>query len=213
MINVDLENGLRICKVLRQPEFEEVISDVILVGGCSNIPKVKSLVLELCKKDEAYMGMDPLEAVVCSAVLEGAVASRVSDPLESLDLLTMQVAPQSLGIEADGHTFVPIIPWNMIMPVRKEMWFTTARDNQMEALIVAYEEGKGKVVDENRILGYFKIIGIPSALKGIPEISVCMDLDAPNILRVFARAVLPQTHQPVMPFLKVRMPIVDDGHE
>ncbi|KAF6151825.1 hypothetical protein GIB67_010399 [Kingdonia uniflora] len=236
MIDIDLENGLRICKVLGRPEFEEVnrkmfekceslveqcvfaarvdvedISDVILVGECSNIPKVKSLVLELCKKDEAYMGMDPLEAVVCSAALEGAVASGVSDPLGSLDLLTMQATPQSLGIEADGHTFVPIIPRNMTMPARKEMWFTITRDNQTEALIVVYE-GEGKKVDENHILGYFKIMGIPSAPKGIPEISVCMDLDASNILRVFAGAVSPQTHQRVMPFLEVRMPTVDDGH-
>ncbi|KAF6168173.1 hypothetical protein GIB67_011558 [Kingdonia uniflora] len=215
MINVDPENGLRICKVLGQPEFKEVnrkvfkkceslveqsvftaivdvedISDVILVGGCSKIPKVKSLVLELCKKDEAYMGIDPLEAVFCSAALEGAVASGVSNPLGSLDLLTIQATPQSLAIEADVHTFVPIILRNMTMPARKEMLFTTTRDNQTEALIVAYE-GEGKEVDENRILGYFKIIGIPSALKGIPEISVCMDLDASNVLRVFAKAILP----------------------
>ncbi|KAF6155493.1 hypothetical protein GIB67_015987 [Kingdonia uniflora] len=141
------------------------------MGGCSNIPKVKSLVLELCKKDEAYMEMDPLEAVVCSAALEGAVASGVSDLLGSLDLLTIQVIPQSLGIDVDGHTFVPIIPRNMTMPARKEM-----------------------------------------CTKGIPEISVCMDLDASNVLRVFAGAVSPQTHQPVMPFLEVRMPTVDDGH-
>ncbi|KAF6146678.1 hypothetical protein GIB67_008964 [Kingdonia uniflora] len=152
----------------------EDISDVILVGGCSNIPKVKSLVLELRKKDEAYMGMDPLEAVVCSGALEGAVASAVSDPLGSLDLLTIQATPQSLGIEADGHTFVPIIPWNMTMPTRKEVWFTTTRDNQTEALIVVYE-GEGKKVDENRILDYFKIMGILSAPKGILEISVCID--------------------------------------
>ncbi|KAF6160510.1 hypothetical protein GIB67_019279 [Kingdonia uniflora] len=189
----------------------EDISNVILVGGCSNIPMVKSLVLELCKKDEAYMGMDPLEVVVCSAALEGTVTFGVSDPLGSLDLLTIQVTPQSLGIEADGHTFVPIIPRNMTMPTRKEMWFTTTRDNQTEALIVVYE-GKGKKVDENRILGYFKIMGILSAPKGIPEICVCIDLDASNILRVFAGVVLPQTHQPVMPFLEVRMPTVDDGH-
>ncbi|KAF6167807.1 hypothetical protein GIB67_027585 [Kingdonia uniflora] len=113
MIDVDLENGFRIC-------------------GCSNIPKVKSLVLELYKKDEAYMGMDPLNAVVYSTVLEGAVASG--------------------------------------------------------------------------------IMGIPSAPKGILEISVYMNLDVSNIPRVFAGAILPQTHQPVMPFLEVMMPTVDDGH-
>ncbi|KAF6157991.1 hypothetical protein GIB67_008120 [Kingdonia uniflora] len=145
------------------------------------------------------------------AALEGAVAFRVSDPLGSLDLLTIQATPQSLGIEADRHTFVPIIPRNMAMPTRKEMWFTTTHENQTEALIVVYE-GDGKKVDENCILGYFKIMGIPSAPKGIPGISVCMDLDASNVLRIFARAVSPQTHQPVMPFLEVRMPTVDDGH-
>ncbi|KAF6136933.1 hypothetical protein GIB67_025767 [Kingdonia uniflora] len=141
------------------------------------------------------------------AALEGAVASGVSDPLGSLDLLTIQATPQSLGIEADGHTFVPIIPRNVTMPARKGMWFTTVCDNQTEALIVIYE-GEGKKVEENHILGYFKIMGIPSAPKGIPEISVCMDLDAANILRVFAGAVLPQAHQHVMPFLEERMPTV-----
>ncbi|KAF6136546.1 hypothetical protein GIB67_016002 [Kingdonia uniflora] len=191
MIDIDLENGLRVCKVLGRPELKEVnrkvfekceshveqcvfaarvdvedISDVILVGGCSNIPKVKSLVLELSKKDEAYMGMDPLEAVVCSAALEGAVAYGVSDPLGNLDLLTIQATPQSIGIEADEHTFVPIIPRNMTMPARKEMWFTTTLDNQTEVLIVVYE-GEGKKVDENRILGYFMIMGIPSTPKEI----------------------------------------------
>ncbi|KAF6170121.1 hypothetical protein GIB67_025810 [Kingdonia uniflora] len=211
LIDVDLENNLRICKVLGRPKFEEVNRkvfekceslveqcviaarvdvDAILVGGCSNIPMVKSLVLELCKKDEAYMGMDLLEAVVCSAVLEGAVASGVSDLLGSLGLLTIQATPQSLGIEADGHTFVPIIPRNMTMPTRKEMWFTTTRDNQMEVLIVVYE-GKEKKVDENCILGYFKIMGISLAPKGIPEISVCIDLDASSVLRLFAGAISP----------------------
>ncbi|KAF6168285.1 hypothetical protein GIB67_014520 [Kingdonia uniflora] len=67
------------------------------------------------------MGMDPLEVVVCSAALEGTVASGVSDPLGSLDLLAIQAALQSLGIEVNGHTFVPIIPRNITMPARKEM--------------------------------------------------------------------------------------------
>ncbi|KAF6162716.1 hypothetical protein GIB67_022375 [Kingdonia uniflora] len=69
-----------------------------------------------------------------------------------------------------------------------------------------------KKVGENRILGYFKIMGVPSVPKGIPEIGVSMDLGASNILRVFPEAVSPQTHQPVMSILEVRMPIVDDGH-
>ncbi|KAF6150121.1 hypothetical protein GIB67_023328 [Kingdonia uniflora] len=99
----------------------------------------------------------------------------------------------------------------MTMPIRKERWFTTTRYNQTEALIVVYE-GEGKKVGKNRILGYFKIMGVPSVPKGIPEIGVSIDLGASNILRVFPEAISPQTHQPVMSILEVRMPIVDDGH-
>ncbi|KAF5182523.1 Heat shock protein [Thalictrum thalictroides] len=235
-IDVDLGSGLRISKVLHRFEFEEVnqkifekcgnlvtqclfdakedvgnISDVILVGGCSNIPKISSLVLSLCRKGEAYMGMNRLEAIVCGAALEGAIASGVTDPLGSLDLLTIQTTPSSIGIQAGGNNFVPIIIRNTTMPARKELWFTTAHDNQTEALIVVYEGG-GKTVEENHLLGYFKVMGIPSAPKGTPEISVCMDIDASNALRVYAGVGMPGVQHPVMPFLEVRMPSVDDGH-
>ncbi|PIA44885.1 hypothetical protein AQUCO_01700455v1 [Aquilegia coerulea] len=235
-IDVDLGSGLRINKVLDRFEFEEVnqkifekcgnlvtqclfdakvdvgnISDVILVGGCSNIPKISNMVLSLCRKGEAYMGMNRFEAIVCGAALEGAIASGVTDPLGSLDLLTIQTTPSSIGIQAGGNNFVPIIVRNTTMPARKELWFTTAHDNQTEALIVVYE-GEGKTVEENHLLGYFKIMGIPSAPKGTAEISVCMDIDASNTLRVFGGVGMPGVQHPVMSFLEVRMPSVDDGH-
>ncbi|OVA05464.1 Heat shock protein 70 family [Macleaya cordata] len=235
-VEVDLKNGSKINRVLGRAEFEEInrevfrkcenlvmqcindakvnvedISDAILVGGCSNIPKVRSLVLGSCKKEEPYLGMDPLEAAVCGAALEGAVASGISDPLGSLDLLTIQAIPLSLGICADGNSFVPIINRNTTMPARKELSFTTARENQTEALIAVYE-GEGTKVEENHLLGYFKVIGIPPAPKGSPEISVCMDIDASNVLRVFAGVLMPGVRQPVQPFLEVKMPTVDDGH-
>ncbi|KAF9618774.1 hypothetical protein IFM89_002642 [Coptis chinensis] len=235
-IEVDLGNHLRINKVLDHFEFEEVnrkifekceslvtqclfdakvdvgnISDVILVGGCSYIPKVRTLVLSLCRKEEPYMAMNPLEAVVRGAALEGAVASGASDPLGSLDLLTLQATPLSIGIQADGNNFVPIINHNTTMPSRKELWFTTAHDNQTEALIAVYE-GEGKTVEENHLLGYFKLIGMPPVPKGTPEISVCMDIDAANVLRVFAAVGMQGIQHPVMPIFEVRMPTVDDGH-
>ncbi|KAF6139928.1 hypothetical protein GIB67_028796 [Kingdonia uniflora] len=123
MIEVELENGLRICKVLGQLEFEEVNKKMF--------EKCESLV-EQCvfavRVDVEFV--NDVILVVWSVTLEGAVASIVSDPLGSLDLLTIQATQQSLSIEADGHTFVPIIPRNMTMPARKEMWFTTTRDNQ-----------------------------------------------------------------------------------
>ncbi|EXC17591.1 Heat shock 70 kDa protein 8 [Morus notabilis] len=235
-INLDLGNGSKINKVLHRQEFEEVnrkvfekcetlvtqclhdakveiedVNDVIVVGGCSYIPKVKDLVTSACKRKELYKGMNPLEAAVCGAALEGAVASGISDPFGNLDLLTIQIATLAIGIRADGGNFIPIIPRNTTMPARKEMTFTTAHDNQTEALIVVYE-GEGQKVEENHLLGYFKIVGIPPAPKGAPEISVCMDVDASNVLRVFAGVVQLGSYQPAMPFMEVRMPTVDDGH-
>ncbi|BBN68542.1 heat-shock protein 70T-2, partial [Prunus dulcis] len=226
-VDVDLGNGTKICKVVDRGEFEEVnqdvfdkcasliiqclhdakvdtedVSDVIVVGGCSYIPKIKSLVMGTCKKQELYKGMNPLEAAVSGAALEGAVASGLSDPFGSLDLLTIQATPLAIGIRADGNNFVPIIPRSTTMPAQKDLIFTTAHDNQAEALIIVYE-GEGKKVEENHLLGYFKITGIPLAPKGVPEIrraaSFGWGLDAGS-------------HQPVNPVMGVRMPTVDDGH-
>lgn len=233
-IDVDLGNGSTICKVVCQEEFEEVnrqvfekcenlivqclhdakvevedLSDVILVGGGSNIPKIRNLVMGLCKKD-FYTGMNALEAAVSGAALEGAVASGISDPFGNLDLLTIQVTPLSIGIRADGNKFVPIILRNTTMPARKELVFTTVHDNQQEALIVVYEGDENKL-EENHLLGYFKI-GVPPAPKGVPDINVCMDIDASNVLRVLAGVVLPGTKNPASPVMEVRMPTVDDGH-
>ncbi|KAI3834577.1 hypothetical protein MKX03_009043 [Papaver bracteatum] len=202
-VEVDLKNGININRILTRAEFEEInqevfgkcenlISDVILVGGCSYIPKIRSLVLGLCNKEEPYLGMNPLEAAVCGAALEGAVASGVNDSLGALDLLTIQATPLSLSIRADGSNFVPIIHRNTTMPARKELIFTTAHENQTEALIA--------------------LVGIPPAPKGSPEISICMDIDASNVLRVFAGILMPGVGRPVHPFLEVKLPTVDDGH-
>ncbi|TQD81148.1 hypothetical protein C1H46_033293 [Malus baccata] len=235
-IDVDLGNGTKICKVVDREEFEEVnravfdkcaslisqclhnakvdtedVSDVIVVGGCSYIPKIKSLVMSICKKEELYKGMKPLEAAVIGAALEGAVASGLSDPFGSLDLLTIQATPLALGIRADGNNFVPIIPRNTAMPAQKDLIFTTAHDNQTEALIIVYE-GEGKKVEENHLLGYFKITGIPPSPKGVPEIRVILDIDASSVLRVLAGVLMRGSHQPINPVMGVRMPTVDDGH-
>ncbi|KAK1422426.1 hypothetical protein QVD17_25534 [Tagetes erecta] len=239
-IDVDLGNGTRICRVIDVEEFEEInkgvfekcgslitqclrdskvvkpeyIDDVILVGGCTSIPKLKKIVTDICKKNESeiYSGINPLEAAVRGAALEGALASGVNDPFGSLDLLTIQVNAHSIGIRADGNRFVPIIERNTTLPARREMLFSTAHDNQTEALVVTYEEGD----DEKQVLlGYFKVVGIPPAPRGVPEINVCMDIDASNMLTVMAGVVMPGsgTRKPVVPLMEVRMPTADhDGH-
>ncbi|CAD6210217.1 unnamed protein product [Miscanthus lutarioriparius] len=234
-INIDLGNGHKVSKVLDHSEFEQVnraifdkcekiinqclvdaklvpedINDVILVGGCSKIPRIRSLVLGLCKKEISYKNIDALEAAVSGAALEGAIASGMNDPSGSLDLLTIQATPMNLGIRADGDSFAAIIPRNTTVPARRDMLFTTTYDNQTEALIAVYE-GEGERAEDNHLLGYFKITGIPAAPKGTVEISVCMDIDAANVLRVFAGVVKPQGPA-IPPFIEVRMPTLDDGH-
>lgn len=233
-IEVDLGGGQKISKTLLRDEFEEVnnevfekcenlivqclhdaqidvenIADVVIVGGCSHIPKIRSLVLSLCKSKNIYDGMKPLEAAVCGAALEGAIASGISD--HNLDLLTIQATPLSLGIRVDNADFVPIIHRNATIPARRDAFFTTSRDNQSEALIVVYE-GEGKQVGENYLLGFFTVSGIPPAPKGVPLINVCIDVDASNLLRVFAGVTMPDFEGPVVPFVEVRMPTMDDGH-
>ncbi|XP_059294235.1 heat shock 70 kDa protein 8 [Lycium ferocissimum] len=234
-VDVDLGNRTKISEVLQRAEFEEVnkevfekcealikrclqaakleaedMHDVIIVGGCSYIPKVRNIVMSMCKREEFYSGMNPMEAAVRGAALEGAVASGISDPFGNLDLLTIQATPLSIGIQADGSNFIPIIHQHTTTPVRKEQIFTTVHDNQTEALILVYE-GDEKTEEENYLLGYFKIRGIPPLPKGVPQINVCMDIDASNVLRVFAGVMMPgEKHSPT-PFMEVRMPTVDDG--
>ncbi|PRQ26045.1 putative Heat shock protein 70 family [Rosa chinensis] len=167
--------------------------------------------MSVCKKEELYEGMNPLEAAVSGAALQGYVASGVHDPFESMDVLSIQITPLSIGIRADGNNFVPIIPRNTTIPAQREMLFTTSHDNQAEALIIVYE-GDGKKLEENHLLGYCKIEGIPPATKGVPQIRVMMDIDASNVLRVLAAVLMPGSHLPINPVLDVRMPTVDDGH-
>ncbi|CAA7049584.1 unnamed protein product [Microthlaspi erraticum] len=235
--NAQIEVGDKISKVLDRSEFEEVneevfkecerlvtqclrdarvegcdIDDVIMVGGCSCIPRVREVVKKVCKKDEVYGGVNALEGAVRGAALEGAVTSGIHDPFGSLDLLTIQATALAVGVRGNGNRFVTVIPRNTMVPARKDLFFTTVNDGQKEALVVVYEGEGGESVEENHLLGYFKIVGIPEAGRGVPEINVCMDIDASNALRVFAAVLMPGCSSPVVPVVEVRMPTVDDGH-
>ncbi|KAI3694495.1 hypothetical protein L1987_77460 [Smallanthus sonchifolius] len=94
------------------------------------------------------------------------------------------------------------------------MLFTTAQDNQTETLIVVYEEEEDDDDEKRVLLGYFKVVGIPLAPRGVSEINVCMDIDASNMLRIMAGIVMPGsgTRHPVVPLMEVRRPTADDGH-
>nr|CAD1837634.1 unnamed protein product [Ananas comosus var. bracteatus] len=128
----------------------------------------------------------------------------------SLDLLTIQATPLSLGIRADGDTFVPIIHRNTAIPARKEVVFTTSQDNQTEALIAVYE-GEGMSVVET-ICWASSRSPHSTSVEGTAEISVCMDIDAANVLRVLAGVLMPGGKRALPPFIEVRMPTLDHGH-
>ncbi|KAL5064834.1 hypothetical protein RYX36_026571 [Vicia faba] len=245
--DLDLGDGLKICKVVKKEEFEEVnkevfetcqrlisqclrdskvkverLNDVIIVGEFGNIPKVKNLVTKICigsskkkkgrKGKELYNAMNPLEAALCGATVAGAVASGIGNPL-TLNLITSHITSLSLGIRANGNDFVCIIPRNTSIPIIKVMEFTTIHSKQTEALILVYE-GEGKKVEENHLLGYLKITGIPIAGKGVPRINVCMNIDDLNWLRVVVSVFMFRSQQPVVPAMEARMPtpVSDDAH-
>lgn len=187
------------------------LDDVILVGGCSNVPAIRSLLQKVCGGKQLYEGINPLEAAVQGAAMEGAIASGLTDPSGKLDVLTIQAMPHSLGIRVAGNEFLPILQKNVTIPARRDIVVTTSHDNQIEALIVVYE-GESKQASENHLLGFFKLTGIPPAVKGVPLISVCMDVDASDVLRVVAGVCMPGAEKPVVPLMEVRMPTIDDGH-
>eukprot|EP00249_Psilotum_nudum_P023901 c29023_g2_i1 orf=261-1991(+) len=187
------------------------LADLILVGGCTSIPRVRITVQKACGGKHIYEGIEPLESAVRGAALEGAIASGLTDISGKLDLLTIQAIPGSLGIRVAGNEFLPILHRNVTIPARRDVIVTTSNDNQTEALIVVYE-GEGKQAIENHLLGFFKLSGIPPSPKGVPIISVCVDVDASDVMRVLAGVCMPDVEKPAVPLVEVRMPSVDDGH-
>ncbi|CAJ2634665.1 heat shock protein 70 kDa [Trifolium pratense] len=236
--DLDLGDGLKICKVVKREEFEKInnevfekcerlikqclqdanvkvedINDVIIVGECYHIPRVKNIVTKICKVTELYKGMDPLTASVCGAAVAGAIAPAIHHTSGNLDLLTSHVTPLTVGIRANGNNLVPVIPRNTSVPTTRVIDFTTIHDNQTEALILVYE-GEGQKAEENQLLGYLKIMGIPATPKGVPKIYVGMVIDSKNELRVIADVYMPGLQQPVIPAIGATMPmsVIDDGH-
>ncbi|XP_002980626.2 heat shock 70 kDa protein 8 [Selaginella moellendorffii] len=214
---------------LRDADVEPVaISDVIAVGGASSVPGVKEALEKIfgARKMEALLhnqiqssGIDTSEAAARGAALEGAIMSGVTDPNGSLDLLTIQAMASSVGVALLGGEFQPILHKNSMIPARRDVVVTTSRDNQRDALIVVYE-GESKNARSNHLLGFFKLAGLPAAPKGVPLITVCVDVDASNVLRVMAGACLPKDcggdgsgGVAALELREVRMPTVDDGHD
>jgi len=156
------------------------ISDVILVGGQTRMPKVMDKVKEFFGK-EPRKDVNPDEAVAIGAAIQGAVLSG-----DKNDVLLLDVTPLTLGIETMGGVLTPIIEKNTMIPTKKSQVFSTADDNQPAVTIQVYQ-GERKMAAQNKSLGRFDLNDIPPAPRGMPQIEVTFDIDANGILNVSAK--------------------------
>jgi molecular chaperone DnaK len=156
------------------------IDEVVLVGGSTRIPAVQAIVKRLFGK-EPNKGVNPDEVVAVGAALQGAIITK-----DVTDLLLLDVTPLSLGVETYGGIMTTLIPRNTTIPYKKQDTFSTAADNQTSVDIQVFQ-GERQMAKDNRRLGTFRLDGIPSAPRGIPQIEVTFDIDANGILNVSAK--------------------------
>ena len=156
------------------------IDEIVLVGGSTRIPRVQEIVKELFGK-EPHKGVNPDEVVAVGAALQaGVLAGDVKD------LLLLDVTPLSLGIETLGGVSTTLISRNTTIPTRKSETFSTAADNQT-SVEVKVLQGERPLARDNRVLGEFHLVGLPSAPRGVPQIEVTFDIDANGIVNVTAK--------------------------
>src|SRR5512142_340910 len=156
------------------------ISDVILVGGMTRMPKVQEVVKEFFGK-EPRKDVNPDEAVAVGAAIQGSVLSG-----ERKDVLLLDVTPLSLGIETLGGVMTKMIPKNTTIPTKHSEVFSTADDNQPAVTVKVYQ-GEREMASGNKSLGEFNLEGIAPAPRGMPQIEVTFDIDANGILNVSAK--------------------------
>ncbi len=156
------------------------ITDVILVGGQTRMPKVQEIVKDFFGKEPRH-DVNPDEAVAVGAAIQGAVLSG-----EVKDVLLLDVTPLSLGIETMGGVMTKLIEKNTTIPTKASQVFSTADDNQ-SAVTVHVLQGEREMASANKSLGRFDLTDIPPAPRGMPQIEVSFDIDANGILHVSAK--------------------------
>ena len=187
-LNMDLfKNTLKpVKKVLDDAGLtKKDITDVILVGGSTRIPKIRQLVKEFFNGKEPRSGVNPDEAVAEGAAVQACILSGADCGLDA-DMVVIDTVPLSLGIETVGGVMTKVIPRNTAIPTKKTQIFSTAADNQEVVTIKVYE-GERSMTKDNHLLGKFDLTGIPPARRGMPQIEVTFNVNADGMLEVSAK--------------------------